>query len=422
GKYETVDALYYQLITRSLVANDAVNISVLDKFNTQYSSGSLTENFTEKEKSDISELLRSTTRSSPPVWYLRESSREMVYLRYIYASPYGEQNPAGILTISTDMRKLLVQNTDGSLKNGNLAIAYNGNILYLHNENAKNSDDFINLIKSGNGSASNTFFLKKASAFDKVEYFGYEKLHNILPAVNPAMLTAILLIILICAVTFGSTARLVHSITAPIEYLSNKMGKVEKGNFKTKINVDKFDTDTEEIYDLALRFNLMTTQIEQLVQNNYMRQIREKEYQLKALQAQINPHFLYNTLDSINWLAVGAQQPEISGMVQSLANLFREATDQEHFIIPLRQELRLLASYLTIQKIRLEDRLVIRVDVTPECMEWEIPKLSLQPIVENSIKAGAERSMKACNIIVKARIIHNRLVVSIYDNGCGISK
>ncbi|MEG0764352.1 MAG: ATP-binding protein, partial [Oscillospiraceae bacterium] len=75
-----------------------------------------------------------------------------------------------------------------------------------------------------------------------------------------------------------------------------------------------------------------------------------------------------------------------------------------------------------IQKIRLEDRLVIRVDVTPECMEWEIPKLSLQPIVENSIKAGAERSMKACNIIVKARIIHNRLVVSIYDNGCGISK
>ena len=93
------------------------------------------------------------------------------------------------------------------------------------------------------------------------------------------------------------------------------------------------DTDIREFEELAANFNLMTGEIGRLVEDNYLRTIKEKEYQIKVLQAQINPHFLYNTLDAINWLAMDSGRPEISSMVQSLATLFREATKQRRYLI-----------------------------------------------------------------------------------------
>ena len=175
-----------------------------------------------------------------------------------------------------------------------------------------------------------------------------------------------------------------------------------------------------EFEELAANFNLMTGEIGRLVEDNYLRTIKEKEYQIKVLQAQINPHFLYNTLDAINWLAMDSGRPEISSMVQSLATLFREATKQQQYLIPLREELTLLSCYVTIQKIRLEERLEVAFTIPEECMDMKIPKLSLQPILENSVKYAAEVTMKPCLIEIRARRKGNRLILCIWDNGPGI--
>lgn len=196
-----------------------------------------------------------------------------------------------------------------------------------------------------------------------------------------------------------------------------------KGTSLAKVYLSKEEEwllGNNEIRNVIQNYNSMADRINEYAEKTLLYEIDQKEAQIKMLTYQINPHFLYNTLDAINWLAMDSGRPEISSMVQSLATLFREATKQQQYLIPLREELTLLSCYVTIQKIRLEERLEVAFTIPEECMDMKIPKLSLQPILENSVKYAAEVTMKPCLIEIRARRKGNRLILCIWDNGPGI--
>ena len=418
-RYALVDDLYYRLITGSLVANDAVSIIVIDLEGRQYATGSLDYNLTEEEQEKIRLLMEERSSRTEPVWLERGNGQELLYGRELYDTPFGGHRPLGMILIRVNLDKMMAESRQGSLAKGNIVIFYHENLIYAGDKRIFDSPELLDSVrKEKNGGSGRYFRTEGESEFPGITYLGYERYKEMMTSTNTLMIffTAAILFILIAS--FLATARVVHHITAPIAFLSKKMKAVEEGDFSVQIDRELLDTDIMEFEELAANFNLMTGEIGRLVEDNYLRTI--KENQIKVLQAQINPHFLYNTLDAINWLAMDSGRPEISSMVQSLATLFREATKQQQYLIPLREELTLLSCYVTIQKIRLEERLEVAFTIPEECMDMKIPKLSLQPILENSVKYAAEVTMKPCLIEIRARRKGNRLILCIWDNGPGI--
>ena len=173
---------------------------------------------------------------------------------------------------------------------------------------------------------------------------------------------------------------------------------------------------------LCRDFVYMTQKIDQLVQENYVKQLVIKETELRALQAQINPHFLYNVLESVNCMAVIAHQPDISVMVKSLGSLLREAMSNQEIFHTIKQELGLIEAYLAIQSIRFENKLSYELMVEESVMNWEVPKFFLQPIVENAVVYGIEATGKGCHIRIQIKSENSRLYAEISDSGPGMDE
>ncbi|MGG4033921.1 sensor histidine kinase [Paenibacillus cisolokensis] len=227
--------------------------------------------------------------------------------------------------------------------------------------------------------------------------------------------------VLVFIVTAFIAMRFVRSITGPIERLNAKMKRVQLAGFEAQ---DMDDGDEmiamDEAGQMHRNFRMMVERIRELVNENYVKQLMIRETQFKALQAQINPHFLYNTLDSINWSAKMNGQRQISQMVESLGFLLRSSISLKEPLISLRHELDIVSHYVTIQQIRFEERLDFRLDVPEALTDAQIPKLSIQPLVENAVHYGVEQMIGTCVIRVSARLDGSDVLVSVEDDGPGM--
>ena len=207
------------------------------------------------------------------------------------------------------------------------------------------------------------------------------------------VLTAILLVVV--ALLFSRF--MARSITLPIQKLRDSMKKVQEGDF----SVSDVVVDSEnEIGSLTKSFDAMTHRIQELMEQNVYEQEQKRKSELKALQSQINPHFLYNTLDTINWMAQKYGADDISTMVRSLGNLFRAAVNSKEDLIPLKMELDVLKDYIRIQQIRFGDRLDFQLHVPDDISHIYVPTLCIQPLVENALKYALEFSDDVCHITV----------------------
>lgn len=215
--------------------------------------------------------------------------------------------------------------------------------------------------------------------------------------------------------------RLAISMTRPLEKLASAICLVETGSFQIPPANPRDTERRDEIGMLAHDFRLMVRKINDLITENYVKQLTIKDTQMKALQAQINPHFLYNTLESINWMAKLNQQPEISRMAESLGYLLRGALKMEGNVITVDRELQLLKSYITIEAIRYEDRLDFHLVVENRLRTCQMPPFTLQPLVENSIAYGLEKRTGSCRIEVRFFDDPEKLWITVEDNGPGIS-
>lgn len=417
-----LDDFYSEIISASLLGNSQVTISVLDEQGIEYSSGSITLRLTLDELETVRTLLEQRSSFSSPVWFLRPQTGALVYARTVYSFPYKkDSSPIGFVVIQANIGKSADRTVHDSLRNGKLLMAYRGEIVYEMGQGDLSPEMREKLLKQDGLQDKRYVCLRQDSRFSDVVFYGLEEYQALGKPVQAIFWWLIISLLGICGVSLVLSLRLVHRISGPIEKLSACM---ERADFEVSGGEEESAVETSgltELDMLELKFREMLQNLRDLVRSNYLRQIKEKEYQLRALQSQINPHFLYNTLDSIHWLALDCEQQEISTMVQSLASLFRETTRQTEYLIPLREELRLLSCYTAIQKIRLEERFQLTVETPEECLELMIPKLSLQPILENSMQYGAESSTELCRVLVRAVRHPKSMVVYVADNGPGIS-
>jgi len=217
---------------------------------------------------------------------------------------------------------------------------------------------------------------------------------------------------------------LAASIVKPIKRMYQYMRKVEVWDFKGKLPVETSD----EIGMLSKGFNTMVERLSQLLDEVYVSKLkqtelslRQKETELKMLQAQINPHFLYNALETIRGMALDRDVDEIGSMAAALARLLRYNIKESSATVTVRQEIEIAEMYLRIQQFRFEERLQYRIDVPEWALEQRIAKFTLQPILENSIVHGMETTLGTTLIrVTAARLEDGAFAIAVADNGPGI--
>lgn len=224
----------------------------------------------------------------------------------------------------------------------------------------------------------------------------------------------VLLLSIAILISFGLSA----AITKPIKRLSNSMKRAQEGQLERAL-VEVHDE--AELGSLAETFNGMIVTIEQLMKQNSYEQKQKRISELKALQAQINPHFLYNTLDSIIWMAEDGQTDDVVLMTSSLAKLLRQSISNEKEFVTIREEIDYIRHYLIIQKMRYKDKLTYEINIDPDIQFCDILKLVVQPLVENAIYHGIKYKDGIGFIQVVGYRINEDICLEVIDNGAGIT-
>ena len=210
-----------------------------------------------------------------------------------------------------------------------------------------------------------------------------------------------------------------RALSRPLKGLSRAMRQFEK-------NADTFTYapvgGAREVQELSESFGHMVVKIQHLMETVRREEINLRKTELKALQAQINPHFLYNTLDSIAWMCEQGRNDEAVQMVNALAQLFRISISRGHELIPIRSELRHAESYLKIQKHRYKNQFSYRFDVDESCLDFLCNKITLQPIIENAIYHGINGLVDEGEIVITLRADGSDVVFTVADNGVGMEE
>ena len=205
--------------------------------------------------------------------------------------------------------------------------------------------------------------------------------------------------------------------TSRIKALIVQMRKVETGDLDAQVS----PVNNDEIGELAKSFNYMLTQIQALLDEEYVLGKNVKNLELKALQAQINPHFLYNTLDLINWMSVRSNSPEISRVVEALSKFYKLSLSKGEDTVTIKNELEHVQTYVEIQNMRFENKIALVIDVPEELQEYMILKLVLQPIVENSIIHGIlEKPEEMGTIKISGALTDEVIRLYVEDDGVGM--
>ena len=250
------------------------------------------------------------------------------------------------------------------------------------------------------------------------EYLSLVDYNSIYESVRFSNLTFLLMIVLCALLSVLLSNFLIRPIIQDFHQLIYKMKlfgrqKAELG----KITDERYQYRTDEMGELHRQFDSMAKQIQNLITINYKNEILRKNAQIKALEMQINPHFLYNTLESVNWRAKAIGEKKISQMVESLGSLLRITLSQKTENYSLKQELELVRYYLTIQQIRFESRLSYRWEIDETLLDALIPKLTIQPLVENAIHYGLEENIDTCHIGITVQRDEDHIRITVRNSG-----
>lgn len=206
-----------------------------------------------------------------------------------------------------------------------------------------------------------------------------------------------------------------NSITKPLNRLAKKMKAFGRGDFDIQSEI----SGNDELAQLSKQFNEMVTRINELVNEQYKMKLVQKNAILKALEAELNPHFLYNALQAISTMALKSDAPEVGEMVDALALTLRYCIHDSE-IVSVRDEIRHVENYLKIQQARFGSRLKVSFELDAAAMSHEIPKLSIQSLVENSIKHGLEAQSTVSTMVVRVENAAEYARITVKDNGPGI--
>ena len=235
--------------------------------------------------------------------------------------------------------------------------------------------------------------------------------------VSTAIRTCIIIFTVILAGAIMFSRKIMKGITEPIRRLSEATKQAGSGDFAVRAQEDSDD----ELAVLNTSFNQMVEKIGQLVEDIRVEQMNLRQTELKVLQAQINPHFLYNTLDSIIWLAEAGEKEQVVQMVSSLSDFFRTTLSKGRDYITLQEEEMHIRSYLQIQQFRYRDILKYDIQIPQKLHPCLILKLTLQPLVENALYHGIKNKRGMGHISVTGSEEEDRLIFCVRDNGIGMT-
>ena len=195
------------------------------------------------------------------------------------------------------------------------------------------------------------------------------------------------------------------------------MKRVSEGDLKVLVN----DTYEDEIGVISDNFDSMLKRVNELIEKTKLQEVEKRDLEIRMLQAQINPHFLFNTLNSLKWTALMNQDYTVSEGLSSLAELLRNTIIDKNELVTIREELENIKNYVVIQKIRYGNSFDVQYEVDELLLENKVIKFILQPIVENSIIHGIDENKENQKIIIKIMSEEENILISIKDNGKGFN-
>lgn len=227
----------------------------------------------------------------------------------------------------------------------------------------------------------------------------------------------ILILVILLPLTIPLSFWVAASSTKRIRDLISHMRMVVHGNF----NISILPSNNDEIGELTHNFNYMLTRMAILVEQQYQLGQEVKSMELKALQAQINPHFLYNTLDLINWMSIKYNAPKIGEVITSLSKFYRLSLSKGEDVVPIKNEIDQVNAYVQIQNMRFDNEISFVIDIPEELFECKILKITLQPLIENSILHGIfEKESESGTIKIGGLLKDDKISIYVEDDGVGI--
>ena len=420
-----VSAMTQRLMAEAQAESYISSMGFIDNDEIAYGVGRQTKLMDDSEKK---RLISAAREHKGGITWLKSSGEDNIIIAAREIRAIENMESLAVLFIRIDLDNLINRYISmESTYKPNLQILSNNKIIYDNTDDLQFdiNEFFKNRVRSyyvDNINDEKYLIYYGTSTYTDWTYVNILPYDNIFQNISKMRTTMIVILVLLLMATSFIGTRFANSITRPIIMLSSKMEKVRDGNFDLSPSDSNNIYHNDEIGQLNHDFNVMINRINSLINENYVKQLLIKETELKALQSQINPHFLYNTLASINGLAKMNGQQKISAMVKSLSNLLRGAIRNKEIVITIREEINLLKDYITIQKIRYGERLDFSMEADEEILDCSILKLTLQPIVENSITHGLENLTGPCKISVTAKRIQDLIRIEVTDNGPGISE
>jgi two-component system sensor histidine kinase YesM len=273
--------------------------------------------------------------------------------------------------------------------------------------------------KLNDGSLSEDYVFKESSltSYNWTAYL-YRPLDTIYASTYKITVTVFNVILLCVLILFLSIYYLSRVTVRPLEKLEKNMELIEKGDLSVTVT----NSSTDEIGNLIRRFTNMVHKLQEMINEVYKSKIAEQQYEMKALQAQINPHFFYNSLSLINSKAIIAEQEDISKMAQLLSTFYRTTLNRGKNTISVREELENTTSYIQIQRMMHSDSFDVHCEIDEEILDYTMLNLLLQPLVENAIDHGIDHkeSPGKAVLTITGKQTDNSLIFKVSDNGCGM--
>lgn len=367
------------------------------------------------------------------VWYNQGTKNSLLAVRQIksYTGSTFTLDNLGTLVIRIRIDRIIADNTESTTSKGQLIVAdaltglaiYPEKSILMPQELAREIER-PEAYRTASYDSGTYFLAKTKSSYMDWTYINATPFNGMFQQIS--LVKRLVVLIFACLLLLGLLLgyRFARSIVRPISKLTDRMRKIEMGdldNLEEQALGMVSQTAQDEVSQLNRTFKMMIRRIRELIDENYSKQLIIRETELKALQAQINPHFLYNTLESINWLAKMNKQSKISEMVEALGYLLRSSIGLKDPLITLEKELSIVHSYVTIQKTRFEERLDFHMDI-PKCFQDAmIPKLTLQPLIENAIRYALEPNIEPCTISITVEPLEHGLDLQVSDNGPGMT-
>ena len=334
------------------------------------------------------------------------------------------QGESGVIYIEVDYDKLFEPFTQMLDENYGIYVQKNDKMIFDYNvfEKPYNQMDFseknITSLKTANDSE---FIFVDCDSKEEIGLHAglYRPTSQIETTIRPMMKTMVLIYVISIIAAIMLLTQLTRIIVKNIEKLTQNMKDVKRGNLEVTVVSDSQD----EIGELIQGFGDMVERIKTLIEEVYEGKISLKEYEMKALQAQINPHFLYNSLSLINWKAIEANEKDISKITLALSKFYRTALNKGNNVLPLEDEISNVKSYLDIQLMMHDYEFDVEMDIDERMYYYDTPNLILQPLIENAIDHGVDLKTEGRGkIIIRGWSEGETMYLSVEDNGVGMEE